>query len=159
MIAAYDGSGDLRRATGSDCPGLSAMVLRSKASNGYDAAFMAACADELAVTPERLGRQEVWVIDGPGGPLACAALDPDGGEALGEVSLFFADPTAQGRGLGKRLWHHIVARARVLGLRRLALDADPVAEPFYASMGCRTVGRVPSGSIPGRTLPHMICDL
>ena len=33
--------------------------------------------------------------------------------------------------------------------------AAPNAEAIYARLGFRTIGRSPSGSIPGRTLPRM----
>ena len=44
----------IRRALETEGAALSDLSIRSKQSNGYDDAFMDACRDELAVTPERL---------------------------------------------------------------------------------------------------------
>ena len=78
----------------------------------------------------------------------------DDGET-GELETCFVDPAWQGRRVGRALFDALHERARSLGLVRIGLDADPFAEPFYARMGFKTIGRSPSGSIPGRTLPRM----
>ena len=44
------------RACGSDAPALTLLALRSKAVWGYDAAFIAACRDELTLTADDLER-------------------------------------------------------------------------------------------------------
>ena len=108
-----------RRATAADCPGLTALCLVAKASNGYDAAFMEACRGELTITPDRLDEVEMWVMDGPDGPAACAALEPTDVPDLGEVALFFTDPRAQGRGLGRALMGEMLS---VIRRKRLVLN-------------------------------------
>ncbi|MEN0041906.1 MAG: GNAT family N-acetyltransferase [Pseudomonadota bacterium] len=57
--------------------------------------------------------------------------------------------------MGKALWWELLAAARADGLTTLRLDADPFAERFYERLGFRTIGRSPSGSIAGRTIPLM----
>lgn len=49
----------------------------------------------------------------------------------------------------------LLAACRSRGVRRIGVDADPNAEGIYAHFGFTTVGRSPSGSIPGRWLPRM----
>jgi hypothetical protein len=44
----------LRPAARSDVDALTDLALRSKASHGYDASFMAQCRDELAIHPYTL---------------------------------------------------------------------------------------------------------
>jgi len=127
---------------------LTALCLRSKRSNGYDDAFMAACVAELTVTPERLAQGGFWVAERQG-PCGCAAL------RAGEVETFFVDPDSKGQGIGRALWGAVLAHAHETGMTVLHLDADPAAEGFYRRLGFETVGRAPSGSIPGRTLPRM----
>ena len=39
------------------------------------------------------------------------------------------------------------------------VEADPGAVPFYLRMGCRVIGSVASGSIPGRILPLLAMDI
>ena len=137
---------------------LTELSLRSKRSNGYDEAFMAACREELTVTRQSLAEGEYWVAE-CGGLCGCACLltDPDG--RGGEVHAFFIDPAWQRRGVGRLLWRKLAERAREKGLAELRLDADPAAVPFYEAMGFTVVGEAPSGSIPGRKLPHMTASV
>lgn len=137
---------------------LTDLSMAAKQSNGYDDAFMAACREELTVTRQRLLDGEYWVavsciVRG----CACLAVDPDGGSA--EVHAFFIDPAWQRKGIGRMLWQKLLQRAEELAVTELRLDADPFAVPFYEALGFQTVGQTPSGSIPGRTIPHMTMNL
>ena len=144
----------IRRARPEETDVLTELSMRSKQSNGYDDAFMAACRDELTVTRERLTDGEYWVAEA-GRICGCAALFADRDGTSGEVHAFFIDPDCKRMGIGRLLWHKLVERARAQGLKHLCLDADPSAVPFYEAIGFQTVGEVPSGSIAGRNLPHM----
>tara|TARA_R110002095_G_scaffold174299_2_gene151703 strand:+ start:287 stop:772 length:486 start_codon:yes stop_codon:yes gene_type:complete len=146
----------IRAAQSSDAGALTALILRSKASNGYDAEFMAACADELRVTKADILNDAYWVAE-RGDILGCVCLRTQ--SMTGEIHAFFIDPDCQRRGVGRALWQVVRTTAVSQGLRRLALNADPAAEPFYARLGFRTVSQMPSGSIPGRRLPDMQMDL
>ena len=143
----------IRHAWTTDAEAMTALCLRSKRSNGYDDAFMAACAAELAVTPARLRDERFHVAERSGGIVGCAGLVQGG--TTGEVVSFFVDPDHQGHGIGRLLWKALLDEAQRARLHRLHLDADPAAEGFYRQLGFATVGRSPSGSIPGRTLPFM----
>lgn len=144
----------IRRARADEAEALTELTLRSKQSNGYDDAFMAACREELTVTDERLAEGEYWVAECEGlCGCACLLADPDA--RSGEVHAFFIDPAWQRRGVGRLIWQKLLERAKENGLTELHLDADPAAVPFYEAMGFRIVGESPSGSIPGRSLPLM----
>ncbi|MBY8881122.1 GNAT family N-acetyltransferase [Actinacidiphila acidipaludis] len=141
---------------------LTALVLRSKAHWGYDAAFMAACRDELAVTAEKVAEHRTAVVElaGGEGPATVAGMVTVEGEPPhGAIGMLFVDPGAMGRGVGRLLYGHALRVAAGLGITRLSIDADPYAEAFYRTMGAVTVGRVPSGSVPGRTLPLMEVEI
>ena len=125
------------------------LVMRSKASNGYDDAFMDACREELRVRDDWFTDHFV-VAEEQGAVLGCARLCGNG-----KVKTFFVDPDAKRRGVGRALWSSLLAEARRRKIERLVLESDPEAESFYARLGFRTCGRVPSGSIAGRTLPLM----
>ena len=144
----------LRRARPDEMDALTALCLRSKASNGYDEAFMAACVEELTVRPQWFERSEFWLAEKRGRIVGCARLTPDD-PGTAEIETFFVEPEFRSTGVGRRLWEHLKGRARERGLARLHLVADPYAEPVYERFGFRTVGRAASGSIPGRTLPRM----
>ena len=143
---------EIRRARPGEEEVLTALVLRSKASNGYDEAFMAACVAELTIPAEAISDGEVFVA-GDETPLGMYRLIAKG--ELGHVEDMFVDPQAKRSGVGRALWAHMEARARAFGCFRLGLDADPFAVAFYQAMGMKIVGESPSGSIPGRMLPRM----
>jgi len=77
---------------------LTDLIMRSKSSNGYDEAFMAACYDELAVTPERMARGEYWVADA-GVLCGCASLSFDDCGTSGEVNAFLLTRTGRVKAL------------------------------------------------------------
>jgi len=143
----------IRAPRAGEAEALTELALTAKASWGYDAAFMAACRDELTVTAERLADWDYWVADLDGRLAGLIALSHADGVA--ELEDFFVDPQAQGRGVGKALMAAFLDACRAKGLSLVRVAADPNAEPIYARLGYRTVGQIPSGSIPGRMLPRM----
>jgi GNAT superfamily N-acetyltransferase len=139
----------LRRARCEDAPALTALIYASKQSNGYDDAFMAACADELRVTATDIAAKTYWIAEGAS-PFGCVSLGPQG-----TIHDLFVHPDHKRQGIGRALWAVLLEEARVKGFARLKLEADPAAVPFYVALGFSTVSEAPSGSIPGRMLPHM----
>ncbi|MBB0243367.1 GNAT family N-acetyltransferase [Streptomyces alkaliphilus] len=144
----------LRPGRPGDAPALTALALRSKAHWGYDEEFLAACREELTLRPAEVEPRRTIVAERDGRPLGFSTLE---GEPPGdaELGLFFVEPAAMGRGLGRALFTRLLLDAGALGFERVAFDADPYAEPFYRAMGAARVGGSPSGSIPGRVLPRM----
>jgi N-acetylglutamate synthase-like GNAT family acetyltransferase len=143
----------LRRAGPEDAGALTRLALISKAAWGYDTAFMAACRAELTVRRENVARDPTYLVEAEGRVLGFYQLGLDG--AVAEVRMMFVAPEALRSGLGRRLWAHLEETARAAGVTRLEVDSDPHAEAFYRAMGMRRVGEAPSGSIPGRMLPHL----
>lgn len=143
----------IRNAHPDEAEVLTDLALRSKAVWGYDAAFMAACVAELTVRPECLSAEIARVAEVTGRCAGFYRLRPEGTRA--EVEACFVEPGELRRGIGRRLWADLEGRAEAAGIRRIDLDADPHAEPFYAAMGMAVIGRSPSRSIPGRTLARM----
>lgn len=127
--------------------------MRSKAHWGYDEAFMASCADELAVRPRHLtdGITRMACIDGRA--VAYGRVCGTGEDA--ELDALFVDPHYIGAGIGRRLLSHLTVLARAAGIRQLEIASDPGARGFYESSGAVQVGEIASGSISGRTLPLM----
>ncbi|MEX0368652.1 MAG: GNAT family N-acetyltransferase [Ruegeria sp.] len=148
---------DPRPALPTEAAALRDLALRSKAHWGYDASFMAACVSPFTFEPDDFDRMEIAVIDGPTGPAAFAALEYEGTTA--HLDKAFVDPSAMGQGLGRRLMTWAAERARAAGATHILIESDPFAEAFYAAMGARTIGSVPSEAIPGRRLPLMRLDL
>jgi ribosomal protein S18 acetylase RimI-like enzyme len=143
----------LRRAIADDAAVLTALALRSKASNGYDAAFMEACREELTYSAATQAGGETWVAE-LGGRLA-GFIDVRLVDGAAEVFAMFVEPDLKRSGVGRALWQQLETSARHLGASAVMLDADPAAVAFYQAMGCATIGERPSGSIRGRMLPRM----
>jgi len=149
-----------RKADLADIDALTELCLRSKQSNGYDVAFMAACAEELRVQESWILKDDFWVAEAASGDLAgCIRLENGSEAGSAELSTCFVAPEFQGQGVGHLLFEALLSRVREQNLTRVSLDADPNAEDFYARLGFRTIGRAPSGSIPGRFLPRMELEL
>lgn len=142
-----------RRAMPDDAGALSDLAFRSKASNGYDAAFMEACRAELRYSATTMAAGEAWLAM-TGGELA-GFIDVRLQDGVAEVFAMFVEPGLKRRGAGEALWRQVELIARRVGVDTVMLDADPAAVPFYEAMGCTVVGEAPSGPIPGRMLPRM----
>jgi GNAT superfamily N-acetyltransferase len=142
------------RACGSDAPALTLLALRSKAVWGYDAAFIAACRDELTLTADDLERHPTYLLQGQDGPIGHYQLRLR--ERIADVWHCFVAPETLRAGFGRRLWQHLEHTARAAGATRLEVDSDPHAEGFYLAMGMSRRGAAPSGSIPGRMLPRLV---
>ncbi|GAA0773975.1 GNAT family N-acetyltransferase [Roseibium denhamense] len=150
----------IRKAKRDDKAALTALSLRSKKSNGYADAFVQMCVEELTVRDEWILTHDFWVAETEGTrPAGCIRLSVEESSESGELETCFVAPELKGQGLGRMLFDVLLERARELGLSRIGLDADPFAEPFYARMGFKTVGKSPSGSIPGRFIPRMELEL
>lgn len=147
----------IRRARFDEVEILTDLSMRAKRSNGYDDAFMEACRAELTVTAAGMKDGEYWVAD-LGSVCGWVCLK-ETYEGFGEINAFFIDPEWQRQGVGRSLWLKIVERAKTYGIKTLILDADPAAAPFYRAMGFVEIGQAPSGSIEGRMLPRMECQL
>lgn len=147
----------LRPARPDECGELTGLIMRSKASNGYDDAFMEACRAELTVTPETFAEGPFAVLETDGRVVGTVQVcqHRDGWH----LELMFIDPDCQGMGAGRRLVGWARAEARRQGATELHIEADPNAEAFYLKSGARRVGVTPSGSIPGRMIPLMILPL
>ena len=142
----------VRPARADEAGTLTELAMRAKASWGYDAAFMAACREELTLTPQKMAAWQVWVAEVDGRIAGMVALGLDG---AAEVEDFFVEPAFQGRGVGGALMGELLSAAKAAGAEVLEVDADPNAEAIYAKLGFETFSRSPSGSIPGRWLPRM----
>lgn len=143
----------IRRAQPGEAQLLTGLAFRSKASNGYDDAFMAACKAELEIWPDRIWDGEIWVAEEGRAIAGFGELRIEEGTA--EVLNMFVAPERKGSGIGRLLWAKLDERARALNAHRMGVGSDPAAQGFYMRMGCVVVGREPSGSIPGRELPRL----
>ncbi|MEM7690292.1 MAG: GNAT family N-acetyltransferase [Pseudomonadota bacterium] len=147
----------LRRLRIAELADAAALCMRSKAVWGYDKAFMAACRDELALSPEELEESFVIVAEENGTFRGVGQLVVS--DDTCELEKLFVEPAAMGRRVGRLMFEALRDEAVRKGANRMLVTADPDAVPFYKRMGFRECGHEPSGSIPGRTLPVLALDL
>ena len=143
----------LRPARPEEASSLTELCLRSKAVWGYDAAFMAACRKELALTPDKIASSRVQVAEIDGRIVGMAEVKSDG--EVAQLEKLFVEPDRLRAGAGRLLFDWAAATARAAGATVLQIEADPDAAPFYRRMGAVDDGVVPSGSIPGRIIPKL----
>src|SRR5215210_6880838 len=100
----------IRRAHSAEAGILSELALRSKGYWGYDADFLAACRDDLTLSPDDIATSAVYVHDVGDAVMGYYRLLLQGG-GVAELDALFVEPVAMGHGIGKRLWQHAVATA------------------------------------------------
>ena len=151
-------SSKIRPAKPEEASILSALAFRSKSYWGYDDAYMAACIDELTVSPESVRSNPTYVIEADDRVLGFYMLSTIEDTDV-ELDFLFVEPDAIGHGWGNKLIEHAKAVAVARSFGSMIIQSDPNAEPFYRRAGGELVGHRPSASIPGRLLPVLRIDL
>jgi GNAT superfamily N-acetyltransferase len=144
----------IRLARVEEAPALSELCVRSKATWGYDEAFMALARAVLQVSPEQIAAGDVWVATAADGKVAgMVALGPSEQPNTLDLDKLFVEPQRIRNGVGRALMAHAIDEAQRRGTKRLTVLADPNAAGFYERNGARRIGEAPSDAIPGRSLP------
>lgn len=142
---------NIRLANPKESENLSNLALRSKAHWDYDANFLELCRKSLTLTPQDIEGHPVYVFEENKQIVGFYKLEIQDNEL--DLSDLFVDPGKIGQGYGKKLWDHAIQKAKQLGFQKMSIHSDPNAEKFYLSRGSVRVGEIPSGAIPGRTIP------
>lgn len=141
----------IRRAKPEESELLSNLALRSKGHWGYDADFLEGCRPLLTISPDEISELSIFVLEKDRRILGFYGLREFEGNM--ELLYLFVEPSEMHRGYGRLLWDHAVETASAAGSRRVLIESDPNAEPFYLAMGARRIGEAPSSVQPGRRLP------
>jgi GNAT superfamily N-acetyltransferase len=134
---------------------LTAVVWRSKAYWGYDAAFMAWARPQMVITADDVAAGGVYAALLDERIVGVLRLTTRG--EVGWLEDLFVEPDCMGRGIGRALFAFIVDAARAAGLTRLEFESDPNAEGFYLALGAVRIGTVENR--PGRHVPIMMYPL
>ncbi len=148
----------IRRAAPEEAARLSELAMRSKAFWGYGPEFMAACRDELTLSPKYVETTPTFLATTGDVPIGFYALERVSPSRV-ELGFLFVEPEAIGHGHGRRLIEHAKAEARAAGYVTMVIQGDPNAERFYRAAGGCLAGTRASRSIPGRKLPMFHVDL
>jgi GNAT superfamily N-acetyltransferase len=140
----------IRRARTSDAGRLTAIAHAAKRTWGYPEQWIALWRDDLTVKRPFVRTHPVFCAVRGRTVVAFYALSRCGEDF--ELEHLWVDPDHIGTGVGRKLFRHALATVRARRGKALRIAADPNAEGFYAGLGARRVGVVPS-SPAGRTLP------
>lgn len=147
---------EIRQATADQAERLSALAMRSKAHWGYPETFMNACRDELRVSRHDIEETDcqIYVCLKSGNAAGYYWLrEVTAGNF--ELDAMFVDPPFIGHGIGAALMTHCLACLESVQATSLIINSDPNAVTFYTSFGAQHIGEIPSGSVPGRSLPQL----
>ena len=149
---------EILRATPGDAGSLTRIAFTAKRYWGYPEHWMKRWRESLTITPEFVGRNEVYAATLNGEILGFYALVGEGREI--QLEHLWVSPERIGAGVGRLLFDHAVGRAACLGAELLRIEADPNAEGFYRRMGAAHVGET-SYPIDGqrRTLPLLALEV
>ena len=149
----------IRRARPDEAEALSAIARAAKQSWGYPDALIAEWAASLDISPGEVAAKPTFAAVAGGSLVGFYLLAPAGG--LWSLEHLWVAPAEQRRGAGRALLVHAVETARAGGASRLAIDADPNAEPFYLACGAERVGAVaaPIAGDPLRARPQLVLTI
>lgn len=142
----------LRAGRTDEAAALTELALRSKASWGYEQAFIEASRPALTVPFDALADRRVVVAEIAGARVGFVGFGPP--DDPPEMTFLFVEPDHLGGGVGHALWGAALALAHRRGWADFVIAADPFAATrFYEPHGCVRIGVVPSTARPGRMLP------
>ena len=149
---------EILRATPGDAETLTAISFAAKGYWGYPERWMERWRKSLTITPEFVGRNQVYAAALNEEILGFYALVGEGREI--QLEHLWVSPERIGTGVGRLLFDHAVRRAVSLGAETLRIEADPNAEGFYRRMGATRIGET-SYPIDGqrRTLPLLVLEV
>lgn len=132
----------IRRAGPVDTPVLRRMMATS---NGYERPEARAMIQRFAAGWIVPGEgHEIWLLEEDGEAAGFYQLIPHGRDQ--ELDLFFTADAFQGRGVGRRLFEHMLMRAGLLSAETVIIRSNPEAADFYRRMGAVDIGVDPAGS-------------
>jgi GNAT superfamily N-acetyltransferase len=145
---------NIRRALPEEADSLSQIALSAKAHWGYPERWMEIWTPLLTITPEFISSADVWAAEVNSELAGFYALIFVGQRA--SLEHLWILPAYMGKGIGRALFEHALARCREMQCQGLEIVSDPNAQDFYECMGAKKVG-VSLGEVDGelRSLPIM----
>lgn len=144
-----------------DADRLTYIAMTAKQHWGYSDSFMQACAQELAVSSNKIKNENFsyWTAKLAntiiGFACICWQSELSNDPTTCELEALFVLPESMGQSIGKNLYDHVLKQVKAENYSTLLIQSDPYAQPFYEKMGADVLSIHPSESIPGRLLPLM----
>jgi GNAT superfamily N-acetyltransferase len=146
------------RARPDDAAALTDIAFAAKRHWGYSEKWIESWRDLLTIEPEFIARHETYVAVIENRAIGFYALGRKGSRL--DLLHLWVLPDAMGRGVGRSLFIHALARTKELGFRELEIESDPNAEGFYQHMGAHRVGsRTQELERRPRELPILVYEI
>lgn len=131
---------------------LTRISLQAKNSWGYPNTWLEAWSEEITITHEMINEWITFVVEVDGQVVAGWSRSPCESETT-SPGVLFVSPEQMGKGYGRLLGEAVIKEAKLRGLKRLTIEADPNAVSFYEKIGGKVIGEQASLLIPNRILP------
>ena len=150
---------EIRRAREDEAALLSAIARASKAYWPYPAEQIKAWLPDLTISAEQIAAHPSFVAAIEG--IVAGFYQLQVGQDAWVLEHLWVLPDRMGKGIGRALLRHATLLAIEGGARRIRIDADPHAEPFYRACGADIVDVKPAPipGMPERVRPQMILRL
>jgi GNAT superfamily N-acetyltransferase len=129
----------IRSAIPAEHEALEALQLRASMGNAGDREALSMHPDAIDLPLEQILIGAVFVVEQNGAVVGFSVILPrEDGDT--ELEALFVEPSAQRRGIGKRLIQHCAKIARSKGSTTLHVIGNLHAEQFYLACGFSTIG-------------------
>ena len=124
---------NVRRARLQDIPALNRIMWNSSAYDGEYRAML----ENYEISPRQIEDDQVFLAEDIDQVLGFYSLivAPEA-----ELDLMFISDAAQGTGLGRGLFEHMISAAQSLGIAAVKIVSHPPSVGFYERMGARRTG-------------------
>lgn len=153
----------IRRAKIQDAEILTQISFNSKGYWGYPKEFYDIWSNELTISTDYIQKNDVFVFENEGVIIGYYSIV----ELKDDIELYsvriskgfwlehmFVEPPSIGKGIGTKMFDHLLKRCRSRGINELGILADPNSRGFYEKMGCEYKREYPS-TIKNRTTPYL----
>lgn len=147
----------IQKANSSDAGVLSEITKRSKAYWGYSADQLEAWSELLTITEAYIESNSVYKLIADDKTIGYYSFFNEDEQTI-KLDNFFVLPEYIGTGNGRLLMEDFLTLAKSTAAKRILLDADPHAEPFYAKFRFIKIGQIAT-SVKDRFLPLMMLQI
>ena len=141
----------ITRATPDDAATLSDIAWRSKQHWGYSPEQMAGWREALTISEDMIRQHDVYLLHVDDKPMGMYMLWQKAEGHL-ELEHLWLLPETIGKGLGRKIWQHILQTAHQHNASMITVVSDPNAKGFYQHMGAVQIGEYHAEET-GRVLP------
>ncbi len=126
-----------RQAEENEIVSLNKLAFEAQAHWGFDEKYMASFAEVFVMGENYLDNHTVLVAVRAGEVAGFFSIEENG---VNELDFFYVRRDMIGRGVGKKMWYHMLNLCRQKGIKELNWVTSPCAKPFYIKLGAEQVG-------------------